>query len=79
MMKKRLTHDQEFDILKLVLDKYLWLGTLIMMFGLYKIFSAETVGYISSGIAEGVVWIVAGSIVFFLLLWLIVKEYEFIK
>ena len=37
-MKKRLTPSEEFEIMKLVLDKFLWLGVIIMAFGLYKIF-----------------------------------------
>jgi len=78
-MKRRLTQDQEFDVLKLVLDKYLWLGTLVMIFGLYKIFASGAGGFLVSGAAEGLVWILAGSMVFFLLLWLIVKEYEFMR
>lgn len=77
-MKRRLTKDQEFDILKLVLDKYLWLGTLVMIFGLYKIFTAGAGGFLVSGAAEGVIWILGGSVVFFVLLYVIIKEYEFI-
>jgi len=33
--KKRLTQDQEFQIMKLVLDKFLWLGFVLMAFGMY--------------------------------------------
>jgi hypothetical protein len=70
--KKRMTIDQEFEILKLVLDKYLWLGTGIMVFGLYKII-------IDPNIAQGVSLIIVGTVLLLLFVWLIVKEYEFLK
>ncbi|MBW2971053.1 hypothetical protein KY320_02735 [Candidatus Woesearchaeota archaeon] len=70
--KKQLTRQEEFEILKLVLDKYLWLGTGVMIFGLYKII-------VSTDFFQGFAWIVVGSVLLLLFLYLIVKEYEFIK
>ena len=71
-MKKKLTKQQEFEVLKLVLDKYLWLGTGVMVFGLYKIvFAAD--------FFQGFAWIIVGSVLLLLFMWLIVKEFEFIK
>ena len=70
-MKKRLTAQQEFEIMKLVLDKFLLLGFIIMAYGLYQIFNA--------GIPIGVTWIVSGAIVLILFMVIIVKEYEIIK
>jgi len=67
-MKKKLSQSEEFEIMKLVLDKFLWLGFGIMAFGLYKMF-AET---ISSGLGL----IIAGAIVIVLFMVLIIKEYE---
>jgi hypothetical protein len=71
-MKKRLTREEEFDILKLVLDKFLWLGVLIMGYGFYKLIS-------SVGIAEGLSILVAGAIILVIFMIILVKEYEFIK
>ena len=34
-IKKRLTQDQEFQIMKLVLDKFLWLGFLVLAYAVY--------------------------------------------
>ena len=68
--KKRLTKSEEFDILKLVLDKFLWLGFALMLFGLYSIFSGDFTG--------GFAWIVVGAIVLILFMIIIVKEYEII-
>jgi hypothetical protein len=70
-MKKRLTPTEEFEIMKLVLDKFLWVGIGIMAFGLYKIF----VGTSLSGFSL----IVTGAIILVIFLILMVKEYEIIK
>ena len=71
-MKKRLTPTEEFEIMKLVLDKFLWLGTLIMGFGLYKIFNGDV-------ILSGMTLIIIGAVVLLIFLLIIVKEYEIIK
>ncbi len=70
-MKRRLSEQQEFEIMKLVLDKFLWLGFGIMAFGLYQIFN--------QGLQEGMVWIVSGAILLLVFTWMIVKEYEVIR
>ncbi len=73
-IKKRLTQQQEFDIMKLVLNKFLWVGTLIMLYGLYYLFQ-----YGLDEIKRALSLIVVGAIVFVLFLILIVKEYEIIR
>ncbi|HLG23652.1 MAG TPA: hypothetical protein VI564_01845 [Candidatus Nanoarchaeia archaeon] len=70
-MKRRLSEQQEFEIMKMVLDKFLWLGFGIMAYGLY------TVYYTS--IPLGFTWMVAGIIILLVFTWVIVKEYEIIK
>jgi len=70
-MKKRLTDDQEFEVMKLVLDKFLWLGTLIMIFGLWLVFKWK--------ILEGIAIMAIGAVVLIIFLIIIVKEYEIIK
>ena len=70
-MKKRLTATEEFEIMKLVLDKFLWLGFIIMAVGLYKMYTAT--------MQEGITFIAAGAIVLVIFLWLIVKEFEVLK
>ena len=67
-MKKRLTQDQEFQVMKLVLDKFLWIGLGIMLFGFYDL----TV----SNIPAGVSWILSGVVVLLLFVLLIIKHYE---
>ena len=70
-MKKRLTQSQEFDIMKLVLDKFLWLGFGIMVFGVYTL----SLGNIS----DGILWLISGAVVLVIFMILIVKEFEIVK
>ena len=71
--KRRMTSDQEFQIMKMVLDKFLWLGFIIMAFGLYLMIRAPELMY------KGFTMIIAGGIVLILFTILIVKEFEIIK
>ena len=70
-MKRRLSEAQEFEIMKLVLDKFLWVGFGIMAYGLYLM----SKGTIQIGLS----WMIAGAIILFLFTWIIVKQYEIIK
>lgn len=69
--KRRLTGAEEFEIMKLVLDKFLWLGFGIMAYGLFKM--------LTESIANGIYYIVAGIVVLLLFMFIIVKEYEFVR
>ncbi len=71
-MKKRMTEQQEFEIMKLVLDKFLWLGFIIMGFGVWKMISEASV-------AAGIYHLIAGIVVLVLFLVMIVREYEVLK
>ena len=68
MAKKRLTQDQEFQIMKLVLDKFLWIGLGVMIVGFVRLVQEQ--------IADGIAWIVAGAFILVLFMILIVKHYE---
>ena len=70
-MKRRLSEAQEFELMKLVLDKFLWLGFGIMAYGLYLMYS--------STLQVGLAWIISGAVILFIFTWIIVKEYEIIK
>ena len=70
-MKKRLTEQQEFEIMKLVLDKFLWVGFAIMAFGAYKMAVENLV--------NGLLWFGAGVFLLILFVILMVKEYEIIR
>ncbi|HIH38805.1 hypothetical protein J4460_03435 [Candidatus Woesearchaeota archaeon] len=73
-MKKRLTQSEEFEIMKLVLDKFLWLGFGVMVFGLYRMISAG-----ADAIVEGIGLLATGAIILVIFMTLIVKEYEILK
>ena len=70
-MKRRLSEQQEFEIMKMVLDKFLWLGFGIMAYGLYLMYSAT--------IPVGLTWMIVGAIILLLFTWIIVKQYEIIR
>ena len=67
--RKKLTAEQEFQIMKLVFDKFLWLGFGLMAFGLYRILT---------DVLEAIAWLIAGIVVLLLFTWIVVKEYEII-
>lgn len=71
--KKSLTNDQEFEIMKLVLDKFLWLGFGIMAFGLYMIVVQV------DNIFKGFAFMIVGAILLVLFMMLLIKEYEIMK
>ena len=67
-MKRRLTHTEEFDIMQLVLDKFLWLGTAFVGWGLYQ--------SIINSFKDGVWFIVAEAIIMLLFAWILITEFE---
>ena len=74
-MKKRLTQSEEFEIMKLVLDKFLWLGIGVMGLGVYIMVA----GRMANPIVKGLGFVIAGAIVLILFMMLLIKEYEIIK
>jgi hypothetical protein len=70
-VKRRLSEQQEFEIMKMVLDKFLWLGFGIMAFGLYQMYTLT--------IPVGLSWMVAGAVILLIFTWIVVKEYEIIR
>ena len=72
-MKKHLTRQEEFDILKLVLDKFLLLGVFLLAYGLFKIIEQSTSFLI------GIAVLLGGVAILVILTAILVREYEFIK
>ena len=70
--KKRLSETQEFEIMKLVLDKFLWLGFIVMGWGTYLSLTSEN-------ILAGLWHMIAGAVLLIIFLVIIVKEYEIVK
>jgi len=74
MKKKRLTQQQEFEIMKLVLDKFLWIGFAVMAYGVWQLLDK---GWVA--LQDAATWFIVGVVVLIVFMWVIVKEYEFIK
>ncbi len=70
-IKKRLTEEQEFEIMKLVMDKVLWAGFIAMGFGGWRLIVGDY--------SFGIIMVLAGAIVLTVFSWLIVKEFEYMK
>ena len=70
-IKKRMTHEQEFEVMKLVLDKFLWLGFIVMGWGMYSMLNDATA-------SPGIWFIIAGAVLLFVFVAIVVKEYEVI-
>ena len=73
-MKRRLSEAHEFEIMKLVLDKFLWLGFIIMGYGLWQLISVGM-----EALKDAILMFVGGAVVLVVFLVLIVREYEIIK
>ncbi len=72
--KKQLSEDQEFQIMKLVLDKFLWLGFLVMVYGLWQLLAS---GWDALG--DALLTFIAGAIILVVFMVIIVREYEIVK
>ena len=70
--KKAFTSQQEFEMMKLVLDKFLWIGTVIVLYGFYLM-------TVKTEISDSLLMIAAGAIVFILFIVLLVRDYEWTK
>ena len=73
-MKKRLTRSEEFEIMKLVMDKFLWLGFVIMAYGGFIMFKT---GFTDLG--ESLSLLVAGAVILIVFLAIMIREYEIMK
>ena len=72
-IKRHLTRQEEFDILKLILDKFLWLGVLIMAYGFYRMVA------LSQQLWYGLAVMLGGAILLLIFMWVLVREYHFMK
>ena len=70
-MKKRLTRQEEFEIMKLVLDKFLWLGFGIMALGLYEAWATT--------FFDGLWLMLSGAAVLVVFIVIMIREYEIAK
>ena len=72
-MKRIVTKSEEFEIMKLVLDKFLWLGVIIMAYGFYRLVNLD------ESLWYGLSVLGAGALILLLFMWIIMKEYNYVK
>ena len=70
--KKKMSAQQEFEIMKLVLDKFLWLGFIVMGWGMYLSLSTES-------FLAGIWHMIAGAVLLLIFMMVIIKEYQILK
>ena len=59
--------------MKLVLDKFLWLGVIIMAYGFYRLVSLD------ESLWYGLSVLGAGALILLLFMWILMKEYNYAK
>ena len=70
-MKRRLSSSEEFEVMKLVLDKFLWLGTGFVAWGLYTVLTAD--------FSAGMYRILIGALIFIVFAAIVVREFEMVR
>ena len=70
--KRQLSREEEFQIMSLVLDKFLWLGFGIMTFGLYELYKGPSS-------SNGFYIMFAGAAILIVFIIILVREYELSK
>ncbi|MEM4337011.1 MAG: hypothetical protein QXG86_03335 [Candidatus Woesearchaeota archaeon] len=70
--KRTLSPQQEFEMMKLVLDKLLWIGTVIVLYGFYLM-------AVKMEVADSLLMIAAGAVVFIIFIAMLVRDYEWAK
>jgi len=69
--KRRLTSAEEFQIMSMVLDKFLWIGAGLMAWGLFQAIGGDG--------NTGLYFILTGAIVLVLFSVVIVREFEHLR
>ena len=72
--RRHLTHEQEFEVMKLILDKFLWVGLGVMVYGIWKLVSGGL-----DSLLQSIGFVLVGAVVLMLFMALLVKEFEFIE
>ena len=71
--KLRLTTDEEFQIFKLVIDKYLWIGTASLVYGVYLLLNPNVdAGY-------GLLVTLIGALILLMFTAVMFSEFDFNK
>ncbi|MDP6293336.1 MAG: hypothetical protein QF486_00405 [Candidatus Woesearchaeota archaeon] len=71
LRKRVLTEHEEFKVMGMVLDKFLWIGAAFMGWGLYV--------SISSNFNDAIQFLVAGTAILAIFSWIVLKEFEHLR
>ena len=69
-MKKKLKETHEFEVMKLVLDKFLWVAFVMMALGLYVLIM------VPAALLKDTLLLVSGAIMMLLFLIILYRHYE---
>lgn len=70
--KRKFTPDQEFQMMKMVLDKFLWIGVVVIVYGAYLM-------AVKSNIIDSLLMMVVGIVMFIIFMAVLVRDYEWAK
>ncbi len=70
--KKKLTPEQEFEMMKMVFDKLLWIGVVIILYGGYQM-------AVKADVLDSLLFLAAGIVIFIIFIVLLIKDYEWAK
>ncbi|MFC1697451.1 hypothetical protein ACFL1H_03910 [Nanoarchaeota archaeon] len=70
-VKKKLTRQEEFDIMKIVMDKFMWLSIVLIGIGIYNMVLAQ--------IYNGAWFLGIGVVLMILFMIVTIQEYEWIR
>ena len=69
--KLHLTKDEEFQLLKLIFDKFLWVGTIALLYGVYLL--------INSDVNTGLFVLAVGAIILLMFTAIVVRQFNYKK
>ena len=72
--KRKLSQAEEFEIMKLVLDKFLWIAAAFLFLGLYFFLREPWPPTL-----KGLPYVIVGALIGLVFVWIIVKEFERIR
>lgn len=72
--KRHLTRQEEFDILKLILDKFLWMGVILMVYGFYLVLNPW-----GTSMTMGFLVMLGGAVLLIVFMNVLMNQYYFMK
>jgi hypothetical protein len=73
--KRHLTRQEEFSIMALILDKFLWMGVGIMGYGFWLVLNP----FQQANVGMGLLVMLGGAVLLIVFMRILMKEYYFMK